>query len=811
MFQTRAIKIFRDIVSRKGRTALVVLSILVGVFGVTVMMSLADLIISQLRSDLDPDEISHNHVYVAAPGTSVAVEEDLGYLERLRELPDVVDVEGQAVYAVYWRQAGADEDYTSGFIIGFTEPFAEAEREPVARVTEGRFPEPGVYEIAIEQRFADAHGVEVGDRLVFRTGDGAAPDWTVVGKVLHPYFTISPALANDIPPRDALYASYADLQQIVGYPGLTAIHLRYTNLDAAQAGADALHATLAEETPYVSVFSFFDDPDNNFLLDVVSQVTYVFAALGIVAMVVSGFLVTNVVRTIVLEQKKQIGVLKSLGASRRDLFAIYLGMALIYGAVGTLLGVLIAVPFAGRFAQEVASSAFTYIGAVKVSPLGVGIGVIMGLVVPVFAALMPVFNGTRVTILSSMTDLGIDSTWGRTPTSQFIGRLPLPHTLRQAASNLWQKKSRLTLTGLALTFAVAAFMGTTAMVSSLAGVLDSVYDSTNYEAGLTPLHTEDGPEIARLLSEQASVEGVYPGVLASVGVEGFVSDDLLSGGSNQMQVLGLDPTGQAVSFTLIDGAGWSEDPTRPGVVLSRMAADSLDKGLNDNVTLSHAGRTADFDIIGINDYPFELIYMDWRALAALTGYADRQGEPLPGYFYINLAGEPDAQAVDREINQLVAMLNANGIQVTATNEVQSQDEELQSITVFSMMFNVTSAVMAIVGAIGLLAALSMAVYERQREIGVMRSVGAGSLTVMSQFLVEGILVGVVAWVAAAPLSYVLGYGLNQVLPFDYVTFSYPPVLLIAGLAGVVLIAALASLWPSLAASRKTVSDILRYQ
>ncbi len=105
----------------------------------------------------------------------------------------------------------------------------------------------------------------------------------------------------------------------------------------------------------------------------------------------------------------------------------------------------------------------------------------------------------------------------------------------------------------------------------------------------------------------------------------------------------------------------------------------------------------------------------------------------------------------------------------------------------------------------------MAVYERQREIGVMRSIGAGSGTIMTQFLLEGILVGVFAWIAAAPLSYILGYGLSKVLPFTYVVFRYPPLLLVIGLVGVVMIAALASLWPSLGASRKTVSSILRYQ
>ena len=50
--------------------------------------------------------------------------------------------------------------------------------------------------------------------------------------------------------------------------------------------------------------------------------------------------------------------------------------------------------------------------------------------------------------------------------------------------------------------------------------------------------------------------------------------------------------------------------------------------------------------------------------------------------------------------------------------------------------------MAAVGAIGLLSTLSMSVFERLREIGVMRSIGASSFTVAGQFLTEGMLVGI---------------------------------------------------------------------
>jgi putative ABC transport system permease protein len=105
------------------------------------------------------------------------------------------------------------------------------------------------------------------------------------------------------------------------------------------------------------------------------------------------------------------------------------------------------------------------------------------------------------------------------------------------------------------------------------------------------------------------------------------------------------------------------------------------------------------------------------------------------------------------------------------------------------------------------------VFERQKEIGVMRSVGASSFAVTFQFLVEGLIIGITAWLIGIPISLALNKGLVYALNFQDlfdVTYPYAKTLSL-GLAGMLLIAGAASFWPSFSASRRTVSDILRYQ
>jgi len=127
---------------------------------------------------------------------------------------------------------------------------------------------------------------------------------------------------------------------------------------------------------------------------------------------------------------------------------------------------------------------------------------------------------------------------------------------------------------------------------------------------------------------------------------------------------------------------------------------------------------------------------------------------------------------------------------------------------------VMAVLAAVVGSIGLMSTMSINVVERSREIGVMRSIGGTSAALLGIFLFEGVLVGVLSWLIAVPLSYpgarllsdMVGKAFNLPLDFDY---SMPGV--VTWFAIVVVLSALASLWPALRATRVSVREALSYE
>jgi hypothetical protein len=101
MWGTRGRKIVRDIVSRKGRTLLVALSIMIGVFGAVTLLAANDLIIRQIHKDIRSEEVPHVRLYVTVPSAGTEVNND-AYLQLIDGLPGVKYVEGQVETPVFW-------------------------------------------------------------------------------------------------------------------------------------------------------------------------------------------------------------------------------------------------------------------------------------------------------------------------------------------------------------------------------------------------------------------------------------------------------------------------------------------------------------------------------------------------------------------------------------------------------------------------------------------------------------------------------------------------------------------------------------
>ncbi|MCD4685859.1 MAG: ABC transporter permease [Anaerolineae bacterium] len=813
--QTRGRKILRDVWSRKARTLLVSISIFIGVFGTVTLFTMSDLVVRQLEEDLDEDALAMIRSYLGIP-PGVTPDND-ATLAALRDLPGVSRVEGQAVYPAYWKLPD-DEDFHTSFVFGYSEPYDQLQLEPPSLV-EGRFPEDGAQELVVERRLADKFGLEIDDQIVVRAlsqvqngaGNGDVPTetWTVVGTVFHPY---SYATFTTVLPEDSLYATFADAQYLAAFPGYSSVYARYDDYALADSFSDEFEGTIAETGSYIPGFTFKEDPAENALISSANTFGGVMVLLALIALVVSGFLVFNVLNAIVSEQKPQIGVMKSLGATGFDNFIMYSGMALIYGVIGVILGVALGVPSGFFAAQGMAASYNSMIDEFTYSTQAIVMGVIVGLAVPVAASLLPVLNAMRVTIIEAITDLGISSAYGAGPLARMIARLPVPITIRQGMSNVLRKKGRILLTVITLTLAAGAFMGIYAVFASVNEVLNQMFNTYNSHFSVEPTHADDLPIVREVMAQEFDdMQDMGPYMSLAIAIDGFDKEFDPATGPPALFANGYEPMTDAYRVQIGEGESLKGNPD--GVILARPTAEYMDKGVGDVITIHAGGRSDEFTIVGIASFPYDGAWFTWDNLARLSGSVTAEGEPVPGgILYKMPADDPTAGEVDDLTERINEALLERGVTAGYTNIELFIETLSDMIVTFQVLFNFTALLIALVGAVGLLSTLSMSVYERQKEIGVMRSIGAGSTSIVAQFLTEGIVVGLLAWLIGLPLSLLINDGLIMALDMgEEYNLGYPLEAAVLGLIGMLIITTIASIWPSISAARKTVSDILRYQ
>lgn len=822
MLRTHNRKILRDVWSRKIRTLLVSTSIFIGVFGVVTLISAGELLVKQLEADLQEDRLAMLTIALTVrQGVEV---NNQAIIETLQQEAQVTAVDGRAAYPLYWR-TDSNGQFNDGTIVAHLEPFESAYLQPT-RLIEGRYPvsrppailgkAEDVREIAVERRMADKYELGIGDTLELRvlsvqSDEVVTVRGQIVGIVFQPYG--NRAAAGFAEADKTVFATYADAQYIAGFTGINGLYVRFSDFAAAEANAERFKQAIVQHSPYIPVLSVLEDPSENQQIKSTRATNSILVFLAFIALGVSGFLVINVVSAIVSEQRRQIGAMKSLGATKVDTLYIYAGIATVYGIIGVVPGVLLGIPAGYYAAQGLAAQSETVIDSFSVSLIAVSLGGVIGLAVPFLASLIPVWSGSRVSIREAISDFGIDAKFGRGSVERFLGKLPIPLSLHQAVNSVFKKKYRLALTGLTLTIANGAFMGIFAVFFALSGLVDTTFATFGYQIAISPNEGQAFESIKTLLLENVEgIKTVEPGINLAITIEDYEAPPAV-GGPPGVNAIGFNTGNPEITqLDLIEGSGWKDNPDRRGVVISSRIATYSELGNGDKVTISAGGNKATFEIIGVANYPFDAVWFEWQQLAFFGGLTLNE-EPYANSFSVVMSQDkPSSDAVDRKIDEINETLLRNGITADYTNWVALAELITRIVVIFGFTLSLAALLIAAVGGIGLLTTLSISVFERQKEIGVMRSIGATSWAVATQFLFEGLVVGIVSWLLAIPLSFLIREGLLVALPFaDVFEIAYPPMTLGVGLVGMLVLVTVASLWPSLSAARKTVSDILRYQ
>jgi putative ABC transport system permease protein len=298
---------------------------------------------------------------------------------------------------------------------------------------------------------------------------------------------------------------------------------------------------------------------------------------------------------------------------------------------------------------------------------------------------------------------------------------------------------------------------------------------------------------AQTVDEVAATEGV-------ASSEGMLFHIARVGSNPFFFMIGREYSGLASSPPhLIDGELWGPAATDQ-VLMGQRAANDLGVGVGDQVEI----EDVQFTVAGV--YQTGRLYEDGGAyapLAAVQEIAGRSGVVTAVFVKVG----PDAS-----ISTVAARIEGN-IQGVATITNAGEYGKVDQGVEFLDAANLAISVLAVgIGAIGVMNTMIMSVFERTREIGILRAVGWSGRRILRMIMMESLVLCGIATIVGSALGVLATRAIllidtvRNLLEPQYTVDIFVRALLVA-----VLVALTGAAYPAFRATRLTPMEALRYE
>ncbi|MEW5872923.1 MAG: ABC transporter permease [Chloroflexota bacterium] len=800
MIASRWQKVLNDLASSKTRTVLIVLSIAVGLFALGVIASARQQLASEMARSFAAIHPSSGTVRTLQPF-------DQDFIASVRAMPDVAAVDARRVLQVRLQTASGQWFNLQLFAVADYNDM----RVNIIFPTQGAWPPPD-REILIERAALPVIQAQVGELVTLEFPNEQRRPLRIAGLV-HDMAQL-PAQFDNSPYG---YVSFETLEWFGEPYGFNELHIvasRPQDKAFAQQVVNRVK-TKAERTGLVIPMVLAAEPGQLPLDDILQAVLMLLGVLGVLALFLSVFLIINTVSALLAQQRRQVGVMKAIGASTAQVLSMYLLMVALYGLLALALAVPLSVAGSRALSQFMAAMFNFDLAQTRFPPQVALLQVAIGLVLPVLASLYPLLANLRLSAAAAMSAYQAgQGRFGRNWIDRLLSgarlwfaRRLLLRPLLLSLRNTFRSKGRLALTLLTLSLASAVFISVFSLRTSLDSTLDNILQFFNFDTMIT---FERPYRMQKITSQAQAVPGV---LLADAWMQlpvRYVRPDDSESGTIYMFAPRVGAQVDPIPSVL--QGRWLHPADQNAIVVNAILANQEPSiRLGEESVFKIKGQETRLRVVGIaSGVLMPIAYANYPYIARLTGSSGRADTAL---IVTRAHAEPDVRLA---IHDLEDQFAGAGLRVASIQTILDERRESgNSFNVIVSLLFVMSFLLALVGGLGLMGTMSINVLERTREIGVLRAIGASSRGVAQVFVREGLAIGLLSWLLGALLSLPLSRALSDALGIALMgvpmTYNFSMSGLWLWLALVLMLSALASYLPARSASRLTVRETLAYE
>jgi putative ABC transport system permease protein len=795
-------KVFADLTGNRVRSVLVIASIAVGLFAVGMIMTIHGV----LQSDMTVSYRAVNPANIQI--RALSFEKD--FIKRIQNLPGIEDAYG--IWSADMRLETAPDEMVAIQI----QAIPDAETVDINRieVVRGKWP-PDEREIVIDQNKLRDAKTDLGGMVTIKLPSGKLRKLKLVG-VVHDQ-TIGAGSGGGgffLAPIQG-YISYDTLEWLEVQPTLNQIFITVDRNKDDLAYIDQVARRVVDEFEKNNYITFSSiarrslDHPNITYLDAIGGVLIL---LGFLVVFLSGFLITNTLGALLKQQTTQIGVMKTVGANRFQIVMVYLVLIMIYSAIALAISLPLSYEVAYRLVFFLADQINFNLQPRHFVPTAVYLQILIAIFVPLGAGFVPILQGTRISIQEALSGVGKDAVDDQGRFYRWLtGLRGLSRPMMISLRNTFRRRVRLVLTLITLTLGGAIFISTFNVRDSIDAYINRLRRYFIADVNLT----FNRPYRLNNVGEDV---GALPGVKAVEGWAAARAEIVLADGSSgeSVQLLAPPEGSQLLEPVIITGR-WLQPGDLHAIALSELFMEEFpDLAVGDTIRLKVNGDDTDWIVVGFFQFAGKsgglFAYTNYDPLARLTNSLGRST-------VFRVVGEGGGMSIEqqaalgRTIEQHLEALGYQLADVRAGLDLQeSTSRGLNILTTFLMIM---ALLMAAVGSIGLMGTMSLNVLERVREIGIMRAIGASDRAISNLVIVEGMLIGFLAWIAGTifslPISKVMSDVISGAIFGAASIFSFTIWGPFIWFGVVMVLSVLASVLPARNAASLTIREVLSYE
>lgn len=256
------------------------------------------------------------------------------------------------------------------------------------------------------------------------------------------------------------------------------------------------------------------------------------------------------------------------------------------------------------------------------------------------------------------------------------------------------------------------------------------------------------------------------------------------------------------------------------VVIGSKVKDEL-FGASDALGARIKIKDRSFRVIGVLPQKGQVSFFNFDEIAFVP-YTTAQQYIFGIKYFHRFIAEADSQlSIDQTVEDIKATLReSHGIKPNAKDDffVQTQADlasRLGVITnILTLFLIAVASISLVVGGIGIMNIMLVAVTERTREIGLRKAVGATNKNILTQFLLEAVMLtslgGVLGIALGTILSFVVSLVLSRAIGVNW-QFTFPWFAALIGLVVACAVGLIFGLYPARQASKKDPIEALRYE